>query len=411
MALANLGIFLLLLADLATLGGLAAHMTLLGDPDDRALIGLVDANIAGILGPILGIELAFTYIIFPLQFLDGRATVAIGAYRILCFCLIAGHPLLLLAAGLDLAAHGHEALSFVFLSAPISVIATPLLFPIWRVRSLRWLDAAAPPEQWEAMIGIDGPTNGVAGAPIRTSAVWLAFLLPFVAAARARQYPLAVMALLLWLGAFVLLPMAPLRAFVPFVMAAGIGRHAAATAARRMERDLVAHLPTPGTRDQRLRALFTPARLRPAPKFLAGGLLALPLLFMLDAIALVATYALNAAGSLQSFAGMMEGGTILLVVLAPFVLYTLMTFVPLGTGLGVTLYRVLGGILALAHLGFAVLYAAISLDLSLFGHDVSVSAEAMPFLIPLAEALVATTPLAVVLALSLPARPVDLIKA
>lgn len=98
MAFSNLGILLLLLADLATLGGLVAHAVLLAgldDPDVAVLIGRPDGNIAGILGPVLGIELAFAYIIFPLQFLDGRATVAVGAYRILCGALIVGHPLLL----------------------------------------------------------------------------------------------------------------------------------------------------------------------------------------------------------------------------------------------------------------------------------------------------------------------------
>jgi hypothetical protein len=414
MALANLGILLLLLADLATMGGLVAHTVLLAglrDPDAQALIGRPDANIAGVLGPILGIELAFAYIIFPLQFLDGRATVAVGAYRILCSALVVGHPLLLLAAGLDLAMHGREALSFVFLSAPVSLIATPFLYPVWRVRRLRWLDLAAPPEQWEAMAGIDGPVKAAGVVPPRPSPMWLAFLLPFVASARARQYPLAVLALLLWLGAFVLLFMAPLRALVPFVMAAGVGRHAAVTSARRGEQDTIARLPRAGSRDQRLRALFTPVRLRPAPRYLSGGLLVLPLLLVLDACALIATYALNAAGSLESFTGMVEGWTIVLVVLIPFVLYALMAFVPLGTALGVTLYRAIGGILTISHLGFALLYAAITFDISLFGRDVSVSASATPMLVPLTVALLVTLPLSIVLALSLPARPVDLVKA
>ncbi|GAN75714.1 hypothetical protein Apmu_0596_02 [Acidiphilium multivorum AIU301] len=171
--------FCLITADLGTLGGLAAWI---GDPG------------AGGLLPVVGIALGIIYCCFPLQFLDGRATLALSGYRILLRALLVLHvPLAIL---LLLALHaGADSAGDLFLTAPVSILATPGLYVIWRALvSLRWLDPAAPIETWEAMPGIDGTAMSTDGPPKQATPMAVALTLPFVAAWRARQTAMAACA-------------------------------------------------------------------------------------------------------------------------------------------------------------------------------------------------------------------------
>ena len=171
--------FCLITADLGTLGGLAAWI---GDPG------------AGGLLPIVGIALGIIFCCFPLQFLDGRATLALSGYRILLRALLVLHvPLAIL---LLLALHpGADSAGDLFLTAPVSILATPGLYVIWRALvSLRWLDPAAPIETWEAMPGIDGTAMSTDGPPKQATPMAVALTLPFVAAWRARQTAMAACA-------------------------------------------------------------------------------------------------------------------------------------------------------------------------------------------------------------------------
>ncbi len=187
--LLNLAFFCLLLSDLGTAGALLAQLSV---ADDEART----------LGPALGILLSFVYFIFPLQFLNGRATVAVAAYRILLWLLLVLHLPLLLLAALDWMRQP-DAAALLVLTAPMSLLASIGLVPVARaLKSLRWLDLAAPPQEWEPLAGDAVPgTDQPRGLP---TPMLVALPLPFIAAFRARQMALAALSLVLWCGGLVL---------------------------------------------------------------------------------------------------------------------------------------------------------------------------------------------------------------
>lgn len=410
MGLANVGLALLLIADLGSLGGLLNHgLLLIGERNEglRVAIGDPAGNGGNFMGILLGLELGMGYLVFPLQFIAGRTPVAVSAYRVLCRAILFGHLPLVALLGLDFAHDAKRAFFFTFLTAPVSVLGTPFLYPLWSVLRLRWLDLAAPPQTWEPMAAIDGAVKR-AGPPPEPTALWLAILLPFVAAVRARRPGLAVLALLLWIGSWLMLFMAPVRAIVPFALAAGLGRHAAASVPSLPAAPIGRPLDD-AERTRRLREIFVPGRLTPPPRFQAGGLLALPPLFVLSTLALVTGVGITGADTLDELGGVLEEAGYALLVIVPFVVFPVQSLAPIGHWLGRLLYRCLGALVTLAHLGATVWFLAISLHLQTAATRPPVQVMAEPMLWPLTLVLIASVPLVLVLALSLPGRPVNLL--
>jgi hypothetical protein len=400
---ANIGVILLLVADLGSLGGLLNHWILSIGRDTAALhdaVGDLAKNGGNFIGLLLGMELGLTGQIFPMQLLARRRPVAVKAYRILCRLILIGHLPLLLALGLDVSRQPVEAFFFLFLSAPLSLLGTPLLYPIWRVLRMRWLDLSAPPTDWEPMLGVDGFVKSD-GLPPEPTATGIAMALPFVAAIRARQPVFAAIAFLLWAGALAMLFVAPLRAVVLFAVAAALGRYAAGRAGT-ASAPAIRSQNSPD-RERRLHAIFRPASLTPPPRFQAVGLLALPALFILDALALGVGVGIAGADSLQGLGDLIEDWGMALLVIVPFVLMPAQMLMPSGSRLGLLLYRGLGGAIALAHLCLTGWFLAVSLHLQANRPPVQVLAE--PMLLPLTFILAATLPLAAVLALSLAGKP------
>lgn len=283
--------FCLITADLGTLGGLAAWI---GDPG------------AGGKLPVVGIALGIIYCCFPLQFLDGRATLALSGYRILLRALLVLHvPLAIL---LLLALHaGADRATDLFLTAPVSILATPGLYVIWRALvSLRWLDPAAPIETWEAMPGIDGTAMPADGPP-------------------------------------------------------------------KLATDRMATL----------RAIFTPARLAPAPAFAAAGLLALPCLFIIDFTAIGAFLALPGVDSVASLRTALGANELVLLLLLALVFIPAMFFMPLGTPAGKLTFRLAALGLGLGEIGLAGLYAAIGFHIAVGGVGIVVPQAAAAVLRPI----------------------------
>lgn len=369
--------FCLITADLGTLGGLAAWI---GDPG------------AGGLLPVVGIALGIIYCCFPLQFLDGRATLALSGYRILLRALLVLHvPLAIL---LLLALHaGADSAGDLFLTAPVSILATPGLYVIWRALvSLRWLDPAAPIETWEAMPGIDGTAMSTDGPPKQATPMAVALTLPFVAAWRARQTAMAACAGLLWLGALALAPVAPWQALLAFCLAAGIGQRAAAGATGATDGP-----PEPATdRMATLRAIFPPARLVPAPAFAAAGLLALPCLFIIDFTALGAFLALPGVDSVASLRAALGANELVLLLLLALAFIPAMFFMPLGTPAGKLTFRLAALGLGLGEIGLAGLYAAIGFHIAVGGIGIVVPQAAATMLRPIMVLLLGGLMLALV---------------
>jgi hypothetical protein len=402
MGLANLGVFLLCLGDLATVGALVAQLLTAAAPANS---GSDTFGMTGLIGAMLGTELAFAYALFPLQFLTERVPVGVAAYRLLCGALLILHPLVIALLAVDLAVHRQAALSFVFMTAPIAVLATPFVYPVGRnLLKLRWLDLACPPEQWERMPGVDGASTGNGRAQdAQPTAAWLAMLLPFLAAARAGKSVLAVLAFLLWAGGLAALATSSFRGALPLILAAGIGWRTGQAGGPDAAPGQASPPANPAERASRLRALFPADRLRPPPRFVAAGFVALPVLFLLDALAVIAFASLERADSLEGFLGMVEGSAVVLIVLIPFLVYPLLFAAPLGTRIGIALYRLLGAVLVLVHAGATCTLAAVSFRLSLLDRDLAVPQAVEPLLWPLTVALILTLPLVLVLALSLPA--------
>ncbi len=377
----NLIFFCLITADLGAIGGFIAQMT---------------NESAGDLAPMLGIALGFVYCCYPLQFLDGRAMVAVRGYRILLWALLVLHIPLVIILLLDFRAGLSGGAADLFFTAPVSVLVTPGLYVIARALfTMRWLDPAAPMETWEPMPGIDGPAAiHKTGAPPRTTPAAIALLLPFVAAYRARQAGLAVCAGLLWLGTFPLLAFGSWRAVLAFCLAAGIGQRAAAGAARAANASGAAE--SPDDRGKILQSIFTPARLAPAPAFAAAGLLCLPCLFIIDFIALSAFLALPDSNSVPSLLAALETHNLILLILLAVIFIPAMFFMPLGTPLAKLTFRLVALLLSLGEIGLAALYAAISFHLSAGGMEIYVPPPVYPVFWPITLGLLAGLPLALI---------------
>jgi len=384
----NLSYFCLIVADLGSIGGLLGQFSV-GNSD------------AAILAPVLGMFLGIVYACFPLQFLDGRSMLALAAYRLLLWCLLIFHIPLILVLVADFWLHWDQASGLLFLTAPISMVATPCIYPIAAaLRSMRWLDPKAGPEDWEPMIGIDGqgPPDPSKPKP-ETTALWLAFTLPFFAAYRARHKALGVVALLLWVGTIYFLVASPLRAIITFTVAAGIGVRLSISASR--EAALAGKNFAKGERERLLRGIFRPERLRPPPGFVASGLLCLPLVFILDYIASAIFFALQTAGGMQPFLATIENFCFALILILPFLFVPLMLFLPFGTRPGIFTYRVLALIIFGGEICLAALYAAISLHVSFFGKIIFVPDAVYPILWPVTLSLLAGIPFALIISLSI----------
>ncbi len=366
----NLIFFCLIVADLGALGGLAGQAT--------------GAANAGILAPMIGVFLGVVYGCFPLQFLDGRAMIALAGYRILLWALLVLHIPLVVILCLDFSARMDGATASLFLTAPVSILATPGLYTIWTaLRSMRWLDPAAPPESWERMPGIDG------AAPTAATPMIVALLLPFAAAWRARQTGLAACAALLWLGSFALAPFAPWRAALAFFLAAAIGSRLAGSG-----RKPPTAAPSDAERKRLLRDIFSPARLTPAPRFAAAGLLCLPCLFILDFNAASAFIALQNSGGLTNFLAALETDDFALLLLLALIFVPAMFFLPFGTDAAKFVFRAAALALALAEIALAVFYAAISFHIVLAGQQIFVPAPVYAIFWPITLSLLAGLSLA-----------------
>lgn len=374
----NLVFFCLIVADLGAIGGLIAQAT----------------NVAaGSLAPMLGVFLGFIYCSYPLQFLDGRAMIALRGYRILLWTLLILHVPLVVVLLMDF----HSSLSgdtALFLTAPVSILATPGLYIVARsLFSMRWLDPAAPMEAWEPMPGIDGAAaTHKNGTPPQTTPVAIALLLPFIAAYRACQPAIAVCAALLWLGTFLLLALSPWRAVLPFCLAAGVGQRTAFRAVR----PTTPVATSTAERVQVLQSIFTPARLAPAPASAAAGLLSLPCLFIVCYIALSAFLALPYCNSAASLLAALQAHNLALLVLLAAIFIPGMMFMPFGTQAAKLTFRIVALLLSLGEIGLAALYAAISFRIGMGGLEIDVPAPVYPVFWPITLGLLAGVPLAMV---------------
>jgi hypothetical protein len=382
----NLIAFSLIVADLGALGGLA---------------GQAAGAVAGDVAPMVGGFLGIVYGCFPLQFLDGRAMLALAGYRILLWAVLVLHIPLVVALLLDFRAGLSGATETLFLTAPISIFLTPGLYLIAdALRGMRWLDPAAPVDTWEAMPGIDGtPWTHPDQPPPRTTAAGIALLLPFIAAWRSRQPGLAGCAALLWLGAILLAAFAPWRAILMFCLAAGIGQRCAASAARSASAP-PAKILNAAERRATLAGIFTQAQLAPAPAFAAAGLLALPWLFIIDGTALSAFLALPDCNSVAALLALLQTRDFILLVLLAVIFIPGMFFLPLGTPAAKLTFRAAALLLGLGELGLAGLYAAISFHLSFGVLDIYVPAPVYAVFWPITVGLLACTPLAVIAGLA-----------
>ncbi|WP_218133548.1 hypothetical protein [Paraburkholderia sartisoli] len=374
----NLIFFCLIITDLGATGGLIAQAT---------------HAAAGSLAPMLGVLLGFIYCCYPLQFLDGRAMIALRGYRILLWALLILHVPLMIILLLDFHA-GLSGDTTLFLTAPVSILATPGLYIVARALfSMHWLDPEAPIETWEPMPGIDGgAATHKNGTPPRTTPMAVALLLPFIAACRARQPTLAVCAALLWLGTFLLLAFSPLRAVLPFCLAAGIGGRTALRAAQPTA-------PVVASADDRtriLRSIFTPARLAQAPASAAAGLLSLPYLFIICYIAFSAFLALPYCNSVPSLLAALQTHNLILLVLLAAIFIPAMMFMPLGTQAAKLTFRLVALLLSLGEVGLTALYVAISFRISIGGLEIDVPAPVYPVFWPITLGLLASVPLALI---------------
>lgn len=152
---------LLALADLGTLGGLAGQVAA-----SAASSGATDASTAGGLGTLLGMFTSSGYILWPVMSLRERDQTELRAFRMLCWTVLALHPLVIAALGADFYLLGRDAAAFVFLTGPLCVSCTPLLFPIaFALFHAPWLNLAAPAGNW------DLPSNPTRRSRVRQAPV------------------------------------------------------------------------------------------------------------------------------------------------------------------------------------------------------------------------------------------------
>ena len=278
----------------------------------------------------------------------------------------------------------------LFLTAPVSILATPGLYVIWRALvSLRWLDPAAPIETWEAMPGIDGTAMSTDGPPKQATPMAVALTLPFVAAWRARQTAMAACAGLCcgwarwrWRRS------RPGGLCWPSALPPGSA--SAATGATDGPQE-------PATdRMATLRAIFPPARLVPAPAFAAAGLLALPCLFIIDFTALGAFLALPGVDSVASLRAALGANELVLLLLLALAFIPAMFFMPLGTPAGKLTFRLAALGLGLGEIGLAGLYAAIGFHIGVGGIGIVVPQAAATVLRPIMVLLLGGLMLALV---------------
>ncbi|WP_139334053.1 hypothetical protein [Acidiphilium angustum] len=235
------------------------------------------------LGGVVGVVTTLNFIWFPLLLLDGRTPIAVSAFRKLCAVIAPVHVGFIAVVLINAAFVGFRQGGLITPLAFVAIPATPLLYFIVKpLFTMRWLDLAAPPEAWEKLIGLDGSGKQTiaerGGTPSRMS---LAILVPPIACFRARFYWRGAIAGGLWFVGLVLLFVDPLRALLPFVAAAAIGRQVGLAGYSRRPSD------SPVSSDDRmarLRRIFTPERLQAPPFALATGLLSylfvVPFLFV-----------------------------------------------------------------------------------------------------------------------------------
>ncbi len=385
MAPLNLAYFCLAMCDFALAGGMLSQWAAATDHSGLSLI----------IGPVLGVELALVYQVYPPGGLHGRDMTAVAAYRLMLRLLLFAH-LPLVAAGVLDASHGGG--SAVFIALPGAVLASAGLYPVGlALRTMRWLDPAAAPEDFEPLIGLDAAKP--AQDRIGRMSLFTAFALPFLPAVFAGRRGLAVSAGVIWLAGIAAMAAFPAGAILPgallliILWQQSVYRFVYGDAAPM----LFAAALTPEEKTARrpaLKRILTPARLHPPPITAPLGRLALPLLVVLDYFALVTLIALQTAGA---FAPFLADIGVACLVLPPLMLAVLVPVMALIARGGDRLYLIVGALAALAEIPLALLATAASFHIPIGPVHVTVPSPVYPVIWPLTWLLLAGLPMTVML--------------